>query len=262
MTWRRATVAPDRTHHVVGGRPMYDARFDEVLNFHEPGLAAVAADGAAWHVDESGRPVYAARFLRTFGFYEDRAAVVSADGWHHVLSDGSPLSVDLYDWCGNFQDGRCAVRSANGTYFHVDHEGRPAYQQRWRYVGDFRDGIAVVHAEHGAAHVLRDGTLLNARWFADLDVFHKGFARARDAKGWTHVDRSGLPAYARRFAAIEPFYNGQALVQSQAGVHEIIDERGETLVVVRPLSENGPAGDDERRGVASVDITAIRDRSS
>jgi hypothetical protein len=76
--------------------------------------------------------------------------------------------------------------------------------------------------------------LLHERWFVDLDVFHKGFARARDEDGWMHVGLQGRPAYARRFHAVEPFYNGQARVERFDGALEVIDETGATQVELRP----------------------------
>ena len=47
MTWRDAGVSPLGTHHLRGGVPLYAERFDEVLKFHAPGLAAVRRDGKA-----------------------------------------------------------------------------------------------------------------------------------------------------------------------------------------------------------------------
>ena len=120
------------------------------------------------------------------------------------------------------------------VYLHLDEEGEPAYPERHRYAGDFRDGVAVVQREDGGhTHVDRAGRLLHGRWFVDLDVFHKGLARARDEAGWTHVDREGRAVHPRRFAAVEPFYNGQARVERFAGGLEVIDEHGETKVVLR-----------------------------
>lgn len=226
--WRRATVAPDRTHHLADGHPLYDARFSEVLSFHEPGLAAVAMGDQAWHIDAAGRPAYAERFRRTFGFYEGRAAVAAADGWHHVLPDGSPLSGERQAWCGNFQEGRCAVRDHDGWYFHIDPAGRGSYAQRHLYAGDFRDGIAVVRLNEDGlcAHVDRDGRQVHPERYLDLDVFHKGFARARDAHGWFHVNRDGRPAYLARYENVEPFYNGFALAWTGRAMPVVIDETG------------------------------------
>ncbi len=92
----------------------------------------------------------------------------------------------------------------------------------------------VQDASGRSTHVDLDGRPLHDSWFLDLDVFHKGYARARDEAGWTHCDRRGRPAYARRFAAVEPFYNGQARVERFDGGLEVVDEAGETLVELRP----------------------------
>ena len=236
MSWTLLAVAPDGSHHVTAsGAPAYAERFDEVLTFHAPGLAPVSRSGHAWHIHPDGSAAYERRFTRTFGFYEGLAAVIGPDGWHHVTPDGRDAYAERHGWCGNFQCGRCTVREASGAYLHIGADGRPAYAQRWRYAGDYRDGIAVVQAADGrSTHVDLDGRALNGRWFVDLDVFHKGFARARDDGGWTHVDTSGNPVYARRFAAAEPFYNGQARVERFDGALEVIDESGTTIVELRP----------------------------
>lgn len=236
MSWRALQVSTDLTHHVAAdGAPAYPARFDEVLKFHAPGLAPVLQGGAAWHIHPDGRAAYAERHLRTFGFYEGRAAVHSDSGWHHITPTGQPLYAQRYGWCGNFQGGRCAVREAGGAYLHIDLAGVATSQARWRYAGDYRDGLAVVQASDGrSTHVDESGQLTHSCWFHDLDVFHKGYARARDEGGWCHVDLQGRPVYDRRLAAVEPFYNGQARVERFDGALEVIDERGRTLRQLRP----------------------------
>lgn len=234
--WRSSRPAPDGTHHVRSedGRPIYRARFQEVLKFHPPGLAPVTDGSGSYHVTPDGNPAYPERHRRAFGFYEGLAAVQSANGWLHILPNGLALYGERYDWCGNFQEGRCPVRDAAGWYFHIDPHGEPAYQERYRYAGDFRDGLAVVQNEAGEhTHIDADGKLLHGRWFADLDVFHKGFARARDRRGWHHVDTAGRPLYEMRFGSVEPFYNGQARVECLDGSLIIIDEVGETLLRLR-----------------------------
>ena len=126
------------------------------------------------------------------------------------------------------------MRDADGHYFHIRADGTPAYEQRYRYAGDFRDGFAVVQGEDGRhGHIDPSGNLLHGRWFLDLDVFHKGYARARDEQGWHHVDLGGLPLYERRFRNVEPFYNSQARVEGLDGSLSVIDETGETLVELR-----------------------------
>jgi hypothetical protein len=224
-------IAPDGTHHLLGDRALYTRRFDEVLKFHPPGFAAVSAGGLGWHIDTDGADAYAARYARVFGFYEGLAAVASASGWMHVGPDGRPAYPARWNWTGNFQEDRCTVRDEHGRYAHIDPSGNVLGGRRWRYAGDYRDGLAVVQRDDGrCTHVNRDGAFAHGNWFVDLDVFHKGFARARDAEGWMHVDRSGVPIYARRFGAVEPFYNGQARVERLDGGREVVDERGEQVV--------------------------------
>jgi len=234
VSWRDLEISSDGTHHIRAGSAAYAKRFDEVLAFHAPGLAPVRLTSLAWHIDAQGDDAYPQRFERTFGFYDELAAVQLAGEWFHITRCGDPAYAQRFAWCGNFQEHRCAVRSPDGRYHHIDPSGVALYAARWRYVGDYRGGIAVVQSDAGlSTHIDRSGELLHARWFRDLDVFHKGFARARDDRGWTHVDRSGAPAYRRRFSMVEPFYNGQARVELDDGSVEIIDERGETIAMIR-----------------------------
>lgn len=234
MSWRNATIAPDGTHHRAGDGPLYEQRFDEVLKFHEPGLAPVRRGDEAWHIRPDGTAAYSRRFQRTFGFYDGLAAVVSGEGWHHIHPDGADVYAGRHAWCGNFQDGRCVVRRHDGRYLHIGRDGTPAYEHGWRYAGDFRDGVGVVQADDGrSTHIDGAGRLVHGHWFLDLDVFHKGFARARDDDGWMHVDAGGRAFYARRFAAVEPFYNGQARVERFDGGLEVIDEAGRCVVELR-----------------------------
>jgi len=233
--WRDAVVAMATTHHEIDGAPLYIARFDEVLSFHEPGLAAVRRGSEAWHIDERGEPAYARRFARTFGYYEGLAAVISDTGWGFIGADGETVGPQSFAWCGNFQGRRATIRDHEGRYFHITRTLQPAYAARWRYAGDYRHGIAVVQGDTGlSTHIDLDGDVTHGEWFEDLDVFHKGFARARDTDGWMHVDTSGAPIYRRRFAAVEPFYNGQARVERIDGGLEVIDESGSTLAELRP----------------------------
>lgn len=233
--WTGLRVARDRTHHLAGDRPAYTARFERVLKFHPPGLAAAHDASGAFHIDPGGREAYAHRYAESFGFYEGRAAVRDETGWLHVCPDGRPFYAERYGWCGNYQDGRCAVRTREGRYLHLCSDGAPAYAERYRYAGDFREGAAVVQGEDGrSTHIDAQGRLAHGRWFLDLDVFHKGHARARDPDGWHHVDEQGRPLYERRFAAVEPFYNGHARVERQDGALEVIDEHGASLLELRP----------------------------
>ncbi len=231
MTWRTSRISPDGTHHVVDGRAMYAPRFLRVQKFHEPGLAPVVHESGAFHISADGEAAYPDRFVQTWGFYEGRAAVQDEAGWFHILADGRPIAQERYAWCGNFQAGRCAVRMLDDGYAHLTESGAPAYAQRYLYAGDFRDGAAVVRcpARGLCTHIGPDGRYIHGRWFVDLDVFHKGFARARDQAGWFHVDLAGRPVTDHRYAEIEPFYNGQARVLTHEGEYRVVDQAGQVL---------------------------------
>ena len=232
--WREYVVSDDGTHHVHLGRPAYERRFIEVLKFHTPGLAPVIDASGAHHITADGNAAYPERHVRTFGFYEDVAAVHSTGGWHHIRVDGAPLYSQRHGWCGNFQEGRCPVRDADGLYCHIRADGNPAYRERYRYAGDFRDGYAVVQNDAGDhTHIDINGILVHGQWFRDLDVFHKGYARAADSDGWHHVDTAGQPLYHHRFRMVEPFYNGQARVEGHDGSLSVIDEQGSEIVELR-----------------------------
>ncbi len=233
--WEITRVSPDATHHLTTtGRPLYQARFDEVLKFHAPGLAPVRDASGAYHITADGHEAYQLRHLRTFGFYEGRAVVQSETGWFHIRTDGVPLYQERFLWCGNFQDGLCPVRDSDNLYFHIKHDGARPYEQRYRYAGDFRDGFAVVQRDDGRhSHIDTGGTLLHGKWFLDLDVFHKNHARACDMGGWHHVDASGTPLYQERFKHVEPFYNGRARVEGFDGSLSVIDETGNEVMELR-----------------------------
>jgi len=207
---------------------MYARRFFRVQKFHAPGLAPVLDQTGAYHILPTGEAAYSARFLHAWGFYEGRAAALDANGWGHILADGSNLYAPCFAWCGNFQGARCTVRTATGEYFHIAADGTPAYASRYRYAGDYRDGCAVVICPKIGlcTHIDAFGLPVHGRWFLDLDVFHKGLARARDSGGWFHVDRRGLAAYGQRYSEVEPFYNGTALARTMAGHRVLIDTNG------------------------------------
>ncbi len=247
--WQDLTVASDQTHHLKGVSPAYEARFEEVLKFHPPGLAAVRDTSGSYHIGPTGRPLYKERYVRTFGFYEGRAALQAHNGWFHIQTSGKPLYGERYAWCGNYQGGRCTVRCFEGAYLYLLPNGQVAYLERYRYAGDYRDGIAVVQREDGLhTHINLEGGQVHGRWFLDLDVFHKGYARARDAGGWHHIDLRGRPLYVRRFVTVEPFYNGQARVEDVDGSLLVINEVGDVIVRLRDARPGLITGLNEESG--------------
>lgn len=235
---RTRVAACGRFHEDMSGVPLYTAQFDEVLPFHADGaggvLAPVRFGEDAWHIRPNGTPAYAARYRRCFGFYEGRATAIDAGGWLHIDATGAPISRLRYAFAGNFQGGRAVVCDLDGHYLHIDPDGRHANLGRWLYCGDYREGVAVVQRADGLhGHVDLAGMPLHDRWFEDLDVFHKGFARARDEGGWYHIDRSGRAIYPARFAMVEAFYNGCARVERFDGALLVIDQDGKVLRELR-----------------------------
>ena len=219
-----------RPHHTFENKPVYSHRFLHILKFHSPGLAPVRDLSGAYHINLFGDPLYSKRYHKTFGYYCDRAAVVDKKGWFHILSDGSPLYKKRYAWCGNFQENLCTVKDFNRNYFHINTEGETLYLTTYSYTGDFHDGVAVVQAADGLHyHIDTSGNKVHPKGFLDLDIFHKGFARAKNELGWFHVDHKGNPLYSTRYAMIEPFYNGHARVENEEGSLLLIDEEGNVI---------------------------------
>jgi hypothetical protein len=232
LDFSRIQVSKDRTQHVIDGKPLYSRRFWQVLNYHNPpGYAPVKDSTGAYHIDTSGEPVYDSRFIETFGYYGSIAAVKTRNGWGHIDTSGNALYAPLYEWVGNFQDERCVVRSSNHLYHHIRTNGSPSYDEEYRFAGDYREGIAVVQGnDYLFFHIDKIGNRVHQHSFLDLDVFHKGYARARDERGWFHVDLEGKAIYETRFSAVEPFYNGQARVTLDEGSTCLINEKGQTIL--------------------------------
>ncbi len=239
MDLSRICVSPEETHHLLDDNPLYSNRYNWVLKYRPPGLAAARDESGAFHIDLNGVPTYENRFLRTFSFYYGLATVVTREGWGHINPSGELVYVERYAWTGNFQDRFCTVRDKDGLYFHICSNGKPAYPERYRYAGDYRNGIAVVQCNDGyTIHIDKKGKPINDHRFLDLDVFHKGYARARAFQGWFHVDKNGNPAYEKRFKMVEPFYNGFARVIEFSGRIGIIDETGNWIHTVQEPNDN------------------------
>ena len=237
--WPGGRPSADGTHHLdAAGRALYAPRFDSVLPFHSPGLAPATLRGDAFHILPNGKRAYANSFSQTFGFYENLAAVAVNHKWFHIQPNGNAAYKNTWQWCGNFQQGRCAARDASG-YFHIDARGMALPGGPYAYAGDFREGAAVVRAKDGLCrHINLRGQLLHDRAAFDLDVFHKGVARARDADGWFHLARDGSDASCgRRYQTLEPFYNGQALAKTPHGENVVIDQNGAIQVVITRSAE-------------------------
>lgn len=235
FNYQSTRVSACGTHHVTSnGQVIYGKTFDTVLPFHPPGLAPVVVNTQAWHINILGEAAYNHRFDKTFGFYCDHAAVVENDQWFHIKADGLPLYTQRYAFAGNFQNDISIVCDTQNRYFHINTSGEILYPEKWLYSGDFREGFAVVQNADGfSSHINQCGELTHNQWFLDLDVYHKGLARALDRNGWHHINKTGQAIYAKRFANIEPFYNGLSRVQTFTGEILVIDELCVTHRVLR-----------------------------
>jgi len=231
--WSGISVSFDETHHVKNDQPLYDRRFNRVMSFHPPGVAAVEDESGAYHIDTDGLPIYPQRFLKAYGYYEGLAAVCDKSGWYHIDLSGSPSYKERYAWVGNFQEGCCPVRDFSGKYFHITLGGQRLYRESYAYVGDFRYGIAVVYDQSGyASHIDKSGKKIHDRKYVELGVFHKGVATARDERGSLHVDKSGQELYDTRFEWTEPFYNDYAFARDRVGNLVVVDKNGQTVHTV------------------------------
>ncbi len=230
------SVSHCETYHLKGESPLYGRTFLKVLKYHEPGFAPVLGDDGAYHIDLDGTPAYEFRFKRTFGFYNNKAAVESSEGWFHIHTDGTAVYPEKYAWVGNFQEEICVVRDFQGFYFHIDKKGTPLYPNRYAYAGDFKDGIAVICDElKGHTQINREGRFIHSKYFHQLDVFHKGFARAKDDRGWGHINKTGDFIYKDRYLSIEPFYNGLAYAEDNNERLLLINEVGEIVKIIRDV---------------------------
>jgi hypothetical protein len=238
MNLQDISIAKDQTYHLYQGKSFYSQKFSWVLKFHPPGLAPVGDESGAYHITLEGVPAYEQRYIRTFGYYFDRAAVVTNNGWTHIDPTGNVIYNERYSWVGNYQDSCCTVRDSEGYYFHIDLHGKRLYPEHHLYAGDFRDGIAVVRLKNNfCTHINPEGNYFHKIEFKDLDVYHKGLARARDKQGWFHIDLEGNSMYKERFLLVEPFYNGQALVHRYNGQVGIIDEQGTWIHTIKTEGE-------------------------
>lgn len=161
-------ISPDRTHHLHGGTPIYERRFDCVRPFRFPGLAAVSDDSGAYHITLLGDPAYTER----------------------------------YAWAGDFAEGVAPVRNPDGRYLFIDEEGKPIAFETYLYATGFSEGSAVVYHETlGATHITTAGELLYGDWYYDARPFSGGRAYVRDESGWLFIspdgsilERTGQPA--------------------------------------------------------------------
>ncbi len=238
MDWQEIEVSTSRNNFIYKGQIIFAEDFLDVLEFQNPGIAAVKKSEGWHHISIDGKAIYSKFYERVFGFYFDRAVVNEKNFAYHIGIDGLAAYKERYLWCGNYQEGICIVKEFKNKYFHINKNGERIYAKDYIYAGDFKEGIACVCLDNGHyTHIKLDGTFLHNKNFELLDVYHKGFARAKDNDGWFHVDRNGNEVYSTRYSLIEPFYNGYAFCVTLSGGKIILNERGEEIKLHREISE-------------------------
>jgi hypothetical protein len=229
------TISLDETHHLIDDKPLYSNRFDNVQNFHfPPGLAPVKMNQTAYFITLTGEKVFDRTFKQAFGFYEGIATVADESGFFHVDKQGQDIHSLRFEWSGNFQEGYCAVQDKKTKrFFHINRQAKQVYQEQYTYVGDYKYSIAVAVNENGlSTHIDTKGKLIHEKFFLELDVYHKGYAIAKDEQGYFHIDKQGNALYSNRFSKLEPFYNGRAIAIDHNNVKKIISSAGEIIQII------------------------------
>lgn len=179
------------------------------MSFHN-GIAPVETEKETFFIDKYNNKLFGRIFKKAYGFYEGFAAVKDDRGYFHIDINGHDIYKQRYDWVGNFQEGASVVKD-HETYYHINQNGKRIYSENYYYTGDFKYGIAVaINAEGKATHIKKNGELLHGKFFEELELFHKGYAVAKDRDGFFHIDKYGNALYPQRYKRLEPFYNSNA----------------------------------------------------
>lgn len=220
------TISWDERYHVKGDKPLYDVRYEKVMSFHDD-IAPVFDGKKSFFINVKNQRLFNRTFLDAYGFYERAAAVKDDRGWFHISNNGTDLYTERFSWVGNYQEGRCPVVNFKSRYFHITSNGQKAYESDYSYVGDYKYGIAVVVNDLLlSTHIDLNGDYIHGRSFKELDVFHKGYAVAKDENGYFHISKLGEELYSHRFLKLEPFYNGKSFATSLDNKKGIVSQDG------------------------------------
>jgi len=204
-------ISLDETHHIKEDKPLYKTRYSRVMSFHN-GIAPVELDNKAFFINLHNKKLFDRVFFKAYGFYEQLSAVKDIGGWFHIDINGNDIYQERYSWVGNFGEDKCVVKDFNNNYFHIYSNGKKVYTQHYKYTGDFKYGIAVcINKDGKSTHIDNKGNILHGKYFDELNIFHKGYAIAKDSKGYVHINKKGNELYSKRYKKIEDFYNGYAL---------------------------------------------------
>lgn len=209
------------------------------MSFHD-GIAPVQSENIAFFINTKNIHQFNRDFEKAYGFYNDISTVKDKNGWFHINKTGQDIHNDRYSWSGNYNENKCIVKDFNDNYFHINPYGERVYSQNYVYAGDFKYNIAVVVDYDGKhTHIKDDGDLLHGKLFNELDIFHKGYAVAKDDKGYFHIDKKGNELYCQRYQKLEDFYNGFSYATSFDNTKVLLDksEYKEIKITVAPIDK-------------------------
>ncbi len=194
------------------------------MSFHD-GIAPVQSEHIAFFINKKNIQQFNREFEKAYGFYNDISTVKDKNGWFHINKFGQDIYSARYSWSGNYNENKCIVKDFDDNYFHINSDGKRTYSQSYVYAGDFKYNIAVVVDCSGKhTHIKDDGNLLHGRFFDELDIFHKGYAVAKDGKGYFHINKQGNELYSQRYKKLEDFYNGFSYATNFYNNKVLLDE--------------------------------------
>lgn len=226
------TLSIDETHHLIEDKALYSNRFDKVQEFYfPPNYAPVVLNQTAFFINTKGEKVFNRTFNQAFGFYDGIAAVSDDLGFFHINQEGQDIHSFRFEWSGNFQENYCVVKDmSTKKFFHIDRQANPIYPKQYAYVGDYKYSIAVIVNESGlSTHINNKGHFIHNQFFLELDVYHKGYAVAKDKFGYFHIDKQGIAIYSARYQKLEPFYNNRAFAVAHDNTKLIISPTGDII---------------------------------
>ena len=78
--------------------------------------------------------------------------------------------------------------------------------------------------------------MIHGKFFDDLNVFHKGYAIAKDKDGYFHINKQGKELYKKRYQKLEDFYNRCAFATTFENSKIVLNESDFTqLQITEPI---------------------------
>ena len=190
--------------------------------------ATVFSEGLAWVVEENRSPsaINAAGEIRVNLpkatavriFREGLAAFSQTENgeslWGFVDANGMIKIKPSFPFAGEFAEGRCRIKSAQGKWGYIDEDGREIIPAQFDSVTDFSGKTAVVFQGGLAGLINQQGEFLLKPQFAGLRNDGAQCLFKKDNK-WGWMDHEGKIILSPRFENAFPFFGNElAAVQS------------------------------------------------